>query len=101
MAAGAASFCDALRVPTPGELTFPINQLLLTGGLAVSDVEVAAAMAACFHYFRLVVEPGGAVALAAALTGALDCHGRTVAVVCSGGNVDSETYLAALQPDSV
>jgi threonine dehydratase len=98
VAAGAASFCDALRVPTPGELTFPINRRLLTGGLVVSDAEVARAMTACFRHFSLVAEPGGAVALAAVLTGALDCRGRTVAVVCSGGNVDAETYRAALKP---
>ncbi len=99
--AGAQSFCDALVLPTPGEMTFSINQRLLTGGLAVSDAETAAAMKAAFHYFKLVVEPGGAVALAAALSGAYDCGGKTVAVVCSGGNVDTAVFKAALEAASV
>ncbi len=99
--AGAQSFCDALILPTPGEMTFSINQRLLTGGLAVSDADTARAMKAAFHYFKLVVEPGGAVALAAALWGAYDCGGKTVAVVCSGGNVDAAVFKAALEAASV
>lgn len=90
------SFCDALMAPMPGEITFPIHQRLLTGGLAVSDDETAAAMAAAFARLKLVVEPGGAVALAAALAGKIDCRGRTVAVLCSGGNVDGATFCDAL-----
>jgi threonine dehydratase len=53
-------------------------------------------MKAAFQYLKVVVEPGGAVALAAALTGAFDCRGRTVAVICSGGNVDAELFIRAL-----
>ncbi|MGH6661947.1 MAG: threonine ammonia-lyase [Rhodospirillales bacterium] len=92
----AKTICDALMLPTPGEMTFAINRRLLKGGLAVSDDDARRAMKAAFRYLKLVVEPGGAVALAAALTGAYDCRGKTVAVVCSGGNVDSETFAAAL-----
>jgi threonine dehydratase len=92
----ASSFCDALLAPTPGAVTFPINRRLLAGGLAVSDVEVAQAMAVAFSEFKIVIEPGGAVALAAALTGKLDCRGKTVAVVCSGGNVDAALFSAAI-----
>ena len=96
VAAGAHSICDALRVPTPGALTFAINARLLSGAVAVADDAVLEAMAAAFRHLKLVVEPGGAVALAAVLSGAFDCRGRTVAVVCSGGNVDPESYRAAL-----
>ncbi len=91
------SFCDALLAPTPGRLTFAINRNRLAGGFAVSDDDVAVAMAAAFTHLKLVLEPGGAVALAAALTGRLDCRGKTVAEVCSGGNVDAETFVAALR----
>jgi threonine dehydratase len=93
---GAASFCDALLAKTPGELTFSINQTLLAGGLAVSDDEVAQAMAAALIYLKLVAEPGGATALAAALSGKYDCRGKTVAVIVSGGNVDPATFAEAL-----
>ncbi len=94
---GGKTFCDALILPTPGELTFSINRKLLAGGLSVSDAEAARAMAAAFKYFKLVVEPGGAVALAAALSGAYDCRGKTVAVVCSGGNVDAGVFARAIR----
>ena len=93
---GAASFCDALLAKTPGELTFSINQTLLAGGLAVSDDEVAQAMAAALIYLKLVAEPGGATALAAALSGKYACRGKTVAVIVSGGNVDPATFAEAL-----
>ena len=92
----AESFCDALLAPTPGELTFAINRELLSGGLAVSDDEVARAMRIALLYFKLVAEPGGATALAAALTGKYDCTGKTVAVIVSGGNVDPEVFGSAL-----
>ena len=88
----ARSICDALLAPTPGELTFSINRRLLAGGLAVSDAEVRTAMDYAFGTLKLVVEPGGAVALAALLAGRLETHGRTVALTLSGANVDPETY---------
>jgi threonine dehydratase len=96
-APGATSFCDALLAPIPGEITFAINKELLAGAFAVSDREVAHAMAVAFADYKLVVEPGGAVALAAVLSGKYDIEGRNAAVVASGGNVDRETYTAALQ----
>ncbi len=92
----ARSFCDALLAPTPGELTFPINRRLLAGGFAVSDAEVRAAMGYAFRTLKLVIEPGGAVALAALLAGRLETHGKTVALTLSGGNVDPETYREML-----
>ncbi len=100
-APGQASFCDALLAPTPGALTFSINQRLLAGGFAVSDAEVAAAMAYAFSVLKLVVEPGGAVCLAAVLAGKLDTRGKTVALTLSGGNVDPETHAKAVAAGSV
>ncbi|MGY0712182.1 threonine ammonia-lyase [Azospirillum argentinense] len=94
--AGQRSICDALLTPTPGALTFPVMKDLLSGSLAVTDAEVKAAMAYAFTVLKLVVEPGGAVGLAAVLTGKLPAAGRTVAVVLSGGNVDAATFTDAL-----
>lgn len=93
---GAQSFCDALLLPTPGEMTFSINKTLLKGGFAISDTDTASAMAAAFRYLKIVVEPGGAVALAAALSGAYDCRDKTVGVICSGGNVDDGVFAKAI-----
>ena len=90
-----ASICDALLAPMPGELTFAINQPLLKGGLAVSDDEVRHAIGFAARTLKLVVEPGGAVALAAVLAGKLDVRDRTVAVTLSGGNID-DALLAAI-----
>jgi len=90
------SICDALLAPEPGDVTFPLAQKLLGPGLVVSDDEVLDAMETAFREFKIVVEPGGAVALAAALTGKLPVKGRNVAVICSGGNVDHATFLRAL-----
>jgi len=90
------SICDALLAPTPGDVTFPLAQKVLGPGLVVSDDEVLDAMEVAFREFKIVVEPGGAVALAAALTGKLPVKGRAVAVVCSGGNVDHATFVRAL-----
>jgi threonine dehydratase len=89
---GAHSICDALLSPMPGELTFPILQRHGVQGLAVSDDEVRAAMAFAYAWMKLVVEPGGAVTLAALLAGKLDVRGRTVVLVLSGGNVDAERF---------
>jgi threonine dehydratase len=95
-APGAKTICDALLAATPGELTFAVNERLLAGGLAVDDREVEAAMAYAFRTLKLVLEPGGAVALAALLAGRIETRGRCVAVVCSGGNVDPAAYARAI-----
>jgi threonine dehydratase len=86
------TICDALMAQTPGELTFAINRELVGEGTAVSDAEVAAAVAFAFRELKLVVEPGGAAALAALLSGKIDVSGKTVVVVLSGGNVDPELF---------
>ncbi|WP_242129359.1 threonine/serine dehydratase [Sphingobium sp. Sx8-8] len=88
----ARSICDALLSPSPGALTFPINQALLAGGLVVSDEAVREAMRFAFSALKLVAEPGGAVALAAMLAGkAPQAEGASV-VVISGSNVDPGSY---------
>lgn len=93
---GGQSICDALLSPTPGHLTFAVNRRYAAGGLCVSDTEVAEAMAFAYRTLKLVVEPGGAVALAAILANRLDTRGKTIAVVLSGGNVDPQTYAEIL-----
>lgn len=88
----ARSICDALQAHTPGEMTFEINRRLLAYGLTVSDDEVREAMRFAFRQLKLVVEPGGAVALAAVLAGRIGTSGKTTVVVLSGGNVDVELF---------
>ena len=86
------TICDALMAQTPGELTFAINRALVAEGAAVSDQEVGAAVAFAFRELKLVVEPGGAVALAALLSGKIDVKGKVAVAVLSGGNVDPELF---------
>lgn len=81
------SICDALMTDRPGELTFPINRRL-DRVVTVSDAEVAEAVAFAFRTLKQVVEPGGAVSLAALLSGKVEAAGRTTVLVLSGGNVD-------------
>jgi len=88
----ARSICDALQTPMPGELTFEINRRLLSGVLTVSDDEVRAAIRFAFKNLKLVGEPGGAVALAAVLSGKLATQGLTTAIVLSGGNIDVDLF---------
>jgi threonine dehydratase len=95
-APGATSICDALLIPTPGELTFALNRRLLAGGLAVTDDEVRDAMAFAFRHLKLVLEPGGAIALAVVLSARLPLERRTAAVVLSGGNVEEARFAAAV-----
>jgi len=93
---GATSICDSLQVARPGKLTFEVNKALLAGSLVVTDDEVRQAMKAAYQHLKLVVEPGGAVPLAALLSGKLDVAGKTVAIVLSGGNVDTPVFIQAL-----
>lgn len=91
------TICDALMASIPGEITFAINQKLVAGGVTATDAEVGAAMAFAFRELKLVVEPGGAVALAALLAGRFDVRGKTVVIVLSGGNVDADLYAQLIQ----
>ncbi|RZI44837.1 threonine/serine dehydratase [Herbaspirillum sp. HC18] len=90
------SVCDSLTTRIPGELTFAVNHRLIKEGLSVTDTEVFDAMGLAFDEFRLVVEPGGAAALAAAIGKKDEFKGKTVAVVVSGGNVTRELFARAL-----
>jgi len=94
--AAAGSICDALLSPEPGEMTFSVNRRLLKGGLVASEDEVRAAMRFAFEKLKLVVEPGGAVALAAVLAGRIPTRGRAIGVVVSGGNVDGRLFAQVL-----
>lgn len=91
------SLCDAIVTPEPGRITFPILARLCGPGLAVTEDQALAAMAAAFARLHVVIEPGGAVALAAALYHPGEIAGDTVIVVASGGNVDAEVYRKALE----
>ena len=93
---GEPSLQDALLVATPGQLTFPINRRRLAGAVAVSDDEALAAIAYAFRYLKVVLEPGGASALAALLNGRVPLEGRSAVVIASGGNVDPEVFTRAL-----
>ena len=90
------SICDAVVTPSPGEITFAINRTTLAGGFAVSDELVLQVMATAFKHLKLVIEPGGAVALAAALDGRLPSATDCAVAVASGGNVDPEMFARAL-----
>ena len=94
------TICDALLPPMPGEMTFPILRDMASGGLAVGDEAVKQAMAAAFRHFKLVVEPGGAAALAAVLDNKIDCRNKTVVCICSGGNTDPALYADILREQS-
>lgn len=94
-----ATLCDALMVTEPGRLTLPILRAHRVAGLTVTEDAVKAAIAFAFHELKLVVEPGGAVALAAALGGLpADGRGGPLVVVASGGNVDAALFAALIAP---
>ncbi|QTN34993.1 threonine ammonia-lyase [Cognatishimia activa] len=93
----AKGLCDAILTPAPGEMTFPILHRLAGQGIAVSDEEAKRAMALAFNRLKIVLEPGGAVSLAAALF-----HGDALAMdtaiaVTTGGNVDPALFTQVLQ----
>ena len=86
------TICDALMTETPGVITWEINKRLIGQGVWASDAEVGRAVAFAFRELKLVVEPGGAIGLAALLAGKLDVKGKVVVGVLSGGNVDAELF---------
>src|SRR5277367_359810 len=91
-AALTGTICDALMARTPGKLTFAINRALVDAGVVASDQEVAAAVAFAFAELKLVVEPGGAVALAALMTEKVNVRDKIAVAVLSGGNVDPDLF---------
>lgn len=90
------SICDALMSSQPGKITFDINGTGLAGGLVVTDAMVLEAVAFATRELKLVVEPGGVVALAALLSGVFSLDGRPVVIVLSGGNIDPDILKQAL-----
>jgi threonine dehydratase len=96
-APGIRSICDGLLTEQMGEITYAIARERFSGAVAVSDNEVRRAMRFAFRHLKLVLEPSGAAALAAALEGKVELKGKTVAIVASGGNVDEETFIEALR----
>ena len=90
------SICDAIITPSVGEITFPIMRAHCAAGIVVSEDEAMRAMSLAFARLKIVVEPGGAVALAAALFHGEKLQGDTVIAVASGGNVDNEMFAHAL-----
>lgn len=91
------SICDSLMAPSPGKNTFALAEKLVAGGLVVTDEDARDAMRFAFTELKLVIEPGGAVALAAVLKGKIATKGRTVAAVLSGGNVDPKDFAQIIQ----
>ena len=81
----------------PGELTFAINQPRLAAGLVVSEAEVKTRHGFAFEHLKLVIEPGGAVGLAAILARKIPTEGRNIAVIASGGNVDPDLFADVLR----
>ena len=92
----ARTICDALMSAPPGEKTFAINRELLSGALLVSDQDVRAAIGFAFRTLKLVVEPGGAAALAAVLAGKADFRDKVTVAILSGGNIDAGLFAKIL-----
>ncbi len=95
------SICDALLADKPGKITFEINKLNLTSGISVTDQEALIAMNTAFKHFKIVLEPGGAVALAAAIFKKIDVTNKNVLVIASGGNVDKDIFENCLNQKEI
>jgi threonine dehydratase len=95
-AAASGSICDALLSIQPGEMTFAMNKARVAGGYAVSEAEVKHAMRFAFETLKLVIEPGGAVGLAAILSGKIMERGKNIGIIASGGNVDAGQFSRIL-----
>jgi len=95
--ATSGNICDAIITPQPGNLTFPIMHRLCGPGLAVTEDEALQAMAHAFLRLKVIAEPGGAVALAAAICRQDQIEGDDVVVMISGGNVDPDLFARCLE----
>ncbi len=91
------TICDALMAAIPGEITFAVNSKLVSRGVTATDAEVGKAVAFAFRELKLVVEPGGAVPLAALMHGRMDAKGKAVVIVLSGGNVDADLFAKLIE----
>jgi threonine dehydratase len=96
---GYRSICDAILTPEPGQITFPILKNADVTGVNVTDGDAKAAVKTAYEYFKVVTEPGGAVALAAFLKGKIDLQGKVVVAVVSGGNIDNALFLDILSAE--
>jgi threonine dehydratase len=94
-----SSICDAIVTPEPGQLTFPVNRQHLSGGAVVSDQQVLKTIATLFKHLKIIVEPGGAVAVAAVLTGQVPAGADNIIAVASGGNIDRDMFKRALDEE--
>ena len=95
---GAQSICDAIQTPQPGDITFAVNRVRVAGGLAVTDEQIKDAMRFAFRHLKLVVEPGGAAALACALFDLPEAaRGKKVGIILSGGNVDAGVFAGIVR----
>ncbi len=95
------SICDALLAEKPGDITFEINRLNLNSGLSVSDNEALIAMNTAYKHFKIVLEPGGAVGLAAAISEKVKIKNKNVLVIASGGNVDKDVFENCLNTETI
>jgi threonine dehydratase len=96
-APGTRSVCDAILTPRPGDLPWAVAAPRLSGGLVVSDQHAYEAMRLAFRHLKVVLEPGGAVALASALFRLPEAaQGTNVGVVLTGGNVDARLFADVL-----
>ena len=95
------SICDALLADKPGKITFEINRLNLNSGVSVTDKESLIAMNTAFKHLKIVLEPGGAVALAAAIFRKINITNKNVLVIASGGNVDKNIFEKCLSQEEI
>ena len=95
-----STLCDAIATPSPGKLTFPIMQKLVRGGVTLTDEDVKRAMVFAYKHLKLVVEPGGVVALAAMLSGKFDGRDKATGIVLAGGNVDAPLFASVISKHS-
>jgi threonine dehydratase len=95
------SICDALLANKPGDITFTINKKNLTSGISVTDEEALIAMHSAYKHFKIVLEPGGAVALAAAISNKININNKNVLIIASGGNVDKNVFESCLKTQSI
>lgn len=97
---GRHTICDAIMTPMPNDLTFPINLDLLAGGVVASDADVRAAMMFAYEHYRIIIEPGAAVGLAAVLNGQIDISGKVVATIVTGGNIDAARFCTLITQET-